>query len=230
MNIITGTTGEAHITPTQDAMWHRGLQGVPSGVFDVGAKFDPLIIDNNTVRVQDGCLSIQGRFACIDPAAYDDVTIVNGAQGVSRIDIICARLTIDRTQIPATTVADLYVFQGEESPQIPIAPEIPETDLDNADIVAYLPLIKVELAGIEIQNVSMIANVLHLGGAIQYDTALSDTSENAVQNKVVKNAIDTKTAPLNSMNSTSGMALRQSRLVNRDTTPSVNGQICWVYE
>lgn len=224
MNIITGTTGQAHITPTQDAMWHRGMQGKASGIFNVGMKFAPIKVNNNTVRVQDGCLSIQGRFACIDPATYDDVLIQNGAQGKNRIDIICARLTIDRTQNPPTSIADLYVFQGDESSSVPEVPVVPETDLDNADIVAYLPIVKVQLNGLEITNLSMIAQTFNLGGI--FDSELSDTSENAPQTKIVKAAV----APLDNLNSSSEMVLRQSKLVAEESAPSSDGQICWMFE
>lgn len=158
MNIITGSTGYEHVTADQDAMWHRGI-GTDTCVFDVGEKFQPQIISNSSVRVKDGICSLQGRYMCIDIGSYEDVEISNGSQGVGRIDIICGKITINGSGISR---ALLEVIQGTSSSS-PVEPTIPNTNLDDGDLYAYIPLVKVELNGINIVSATMIGE-LYAGG------------------------------------------------------------------
>lgn len=155
MKIITGTTGVAHITPQQDAFWHRGWMGIPTCVFPEGQMFAPQIMSNSTVRVKDGICSLQGRYMCIDPSTYDEVHIDNGSQGYKRIDLICGKLTIGQDGKSTST---LEVIKGTPSTSTPQMPTVPTKNLDGGDNYAYIPLVKVELNGINITNATMIAD------------------------------------------------------------------------
>lgn len=83
---------------------------------------------------------------------------------------------------------------------------------------------------------------------ITVDSAMSATSTNPVQNKVVKAALDAKQNASNAITTgnigsqtvnkavyaTDGAAvgtagLRNQYFASSDTTPTVNGQICWTY-
>ena len=83
MHIITGYTGENHITSADDASLHRAIFGEGDYVLDTGSKFKATIINNNTIRIDDGDLLIQGHLARINPGDYEEVTIDNGTPGSS---------------------------------------------------------------------------------------------------------------------------------------------------
>lgn len=156
MKIITGTTGSAHITPKQDAMWHRGLQVIPSCVFNEGECFATQIMSNSLIRVKDGICSIQGRYMCIEPNTYDEVQIENGSQGMKRIDMICVKLSISEGGV---STASLEVFRGTPDAESPVPPTIPTHDLDAGDNEAYLPIANVFLDGINIESTEFIGTL-----------------------------------------------------------------------
>ena len=195
MKIITGSTGEPHITPSQDAMWHRAITGSSSGIFDEGEKFATSKVDNTSIKVLDGVLSIQGRFVIIEPRQYDIVQIENGSQGVKRIDLVCARIFIEYIDDAPAQSADIYVFKGDEAVEDPVPPTIPERDLDNGDVEAFYPFARVELEGINIKSVVNIGEIFRIGGII--DSELSEESTNPVENRAIaigiQHIIDTLT-------------------------------------
>lgn len=80
------------------------------------------------------------------------------------------------------------------------------------------------------------------------DAALSGTSENPVQNKAVKAALDSKQEASSAITTgniasqtvnkaayatdapaTTAPGLRNQYFAAEDTTPTVNGQVCWTY-
>lgn len=159
MNIITGYTGEPHVTPEQDAAAHRARDVIASCVFDDGECFEPYIESNTNVWVKDGICSIQGRYMCIDRGDHDEVQIASAAQGKKRIDIICAAI---KKNLDGTSESWLEVFEGAESAGTPVAPTIPETDLDGGDNEAYLPLVQVTIDGITITAADFIGDMFEL--------------------------------------------------------------------
>ena len=70
MNIITGYTGEPHITSEQDRAGNQGSYGTGSYILDVGNKLSAEIVSANEIRIRDGVLSHQGCLGIIKSAAY----------------------------------------------------------------------------------------------------------------------------------------------------------------
>lgn len=157
INLITGTRGVAHITPSQDAHWHRGIVGTETCVFETGSAFESEVMTNNRVKIKDGVGMIQGRMFNIDPNSYDEVTIANGSQGYNRIDLIVAELTVNPgagTQSIAWNVVRGTLAEGTPTP-----PTYTSGDLDNGDLTAGIPIAQVTLTGINITACESVATM-----------------------------------------------------------------------
>lgn len=156
-NLITSSQNEAHITPLQDSLWHRSLIGNESCIFSNAEKFEPQVMSNTKIRIKSGVGMLQGRFFCIDPRTYDEVTITNGAQGVKRIDLICAKITANEN---GTQSFSWEVIQGTSTADTPEVPDYTEGDLDSGDEVGRMAFATVTLNGIAITEVDIVADVM----------------------------------------------------------------------
>lgn len=90
MKIITGVTGEPHVTPAQDAMWHRGIFGKDNIIIndEKTENFKAEIVSNNEIRIRSGICSLQGVLGCIEVGDHATINIDNGEQGKNRVDTI----------------------------------------------------------------------------------------------------------------------------------------------
>lgn len=154
MIAITRVAGKPHITPRLDAMWHRGIAGTESGVFDFFESFKAEISSNNKIRIRSGIGMLQGRFFAVEPSTYDEVSIGNGTQGEKRIDLIVARWTVDDEN--NTQNGDWYVIQGTPTTGTPAVPAHTIGDLDAGDLIADMPMFQVELNGINITTIKKV--------------------------------------------------------------------------
>lgn len=155
MEIITGYRGEPHITSAQDRATNQGCFGEGSYILDVGSKLEPEIISANEIRINDGVLSHQGCVANIALGTYDSLTISNGSQEMKRADLIVARYTRDSE----TLVEDieLVVIEGTPASGTPSLPSYNEGNIQAGDSPVDMPLFRVNLEGVNIDNVEQIA-------------------------------------------------------------------------
>jgi hypothetical protein len=151
MHIVTGYTGENHITSADDASLHRAIFGEGDYVLDTGSKFKATIIDNNTIRIDDGDLLIQGHLARINPGEYEEVTIDNGTPGSKRYDLIVAKYIKDNvTGIESVTIEVIKGTAGET----PTEPDITQDDLKTGGLERDFVLYRVLIDGTTIDSVS----------------------------------------------------------------------------
>lgn len=156
MNLITGYFGKPHIKTNQDSMWHRGIWK-DDCIIAFGENLNPQIISNNEIQVRSGVINMQGRFSEIPLNTYDSLTINNGTVGENRIDLIVLHYEKNAdTQVESTV---LKVIQGTPSLDTPSAPSYTEGNIDNGDLIAELPLFKVNIEGINITKVENIIEV-----------------------------------------------------------------------
>ena len=149
---ITNAAKEPHITPLQDSMWHRGMAGIDSCVFNFFENFAAEVSSNNSVKIRSGIGMIQGRYFCVEPSTYDEVTIANGTQGEKRKDLIVCRWTVDEEQ--KVQSGDWVVIQGTPTTGTPAAPSHTDGDLDAGDLIAEMPFYEVTLDGINVTGVA----------------------------------------------------------------------------
>lgn len=149
---ITNAAKEPHITPLQDSMWHRGMAGIDSCVFNFFENFAAEVSSNNSVKIRSGIGMIQGRYFCVEPSTYDEVTIANGTQGEKRKDLIVCRWTVNEEQ--KVQSGDWVVIQGTPTTGTPVAPSYTAGDLDAGDLIADMPFYEVTLDGINVTGVT----------------------------------------------------------------------------
>ena len=151
MDIITGYTGTKHVTAENDRDINIGIFGSGSYVLSTGAGLKAEISSNNEIKIRDGVVMHQGCAAAIKKNTYDSLTIVNGSQGMKRIDLIVARYEKQRdTNVESLT---LKVLQGKAVESSPTAPAHTTGDIQAGDAIADMPLYEVVIDGLNITEV-----------------------------------------------------------------------------
>lgn len=157
MEIITGYTGKPHVTSEQDRDVNIGVVGEESYVLQTGMQLAAEVSSNNEIKIRDGVLMHQGCTASIKKNTYDSLTIINGSQGMKRIDLIVARY--EKNQDNRTEGLDLKVIQGTPAESNPVVPEYTEGDIQAGDYVADMPMYQVIIDGLNITEVKKVFEV-----------------------------------------------------------------------
>ena len=146
MRIVTGHTGEPHITSNDQMGLHQGILGTGNYVLNVGEKFAATLTNANTVSILDGEGVMQGVHFRVLPGTVDTVVIDNGTTGYNRIDLICARYT--KTEGTGIESVEWAVVKGTPTASTPAEPEYNEGDILAGDLVADFPMFKVTITGV----------------------------------------------------------------------------------
>ena len=154
MEIITGYTGKAHIFSEQDRDVNIGIVGEGSYVLQTGMQLEAEVSSNNEIKIRDGVLMHQGCTASIKKNTYDSLTIINGSQGMKRIDLIVARY--ERNQDNGTESISLKVIQGTPAESNPAVPSHITGDIQSGDAVADMPMYKIIIDGLNITEVQKV--------------------------------------------------------------------------
>lgn len=161
LRIITGSTGTNHVTSQDDGSLNQVILGSKSVVLDIGEKLSATIVDNNTVRISDGDLLLQGRHARVDAGTVEDVTIGTGTIEMNRNDFIVARYTLDT----ATGYEDIsfVVIEGTETSGTASDPAYNTGDIRTGSAIVDFPLYRVKIEGINIVGLVRLFEIT--GGA-----------------------------------------------------------------
>lgn len=158
MEIITGYTGKPHVTSEQDRDVNIGVVGEGSYVLQTGMQLAAEVSSNNEIKIRDGVLIHQGCTASIKKNTYDSLTIINGSQGMKRVDLIVARY--EKNQDNGIESLDLRVIQGTPAESNPAAPQYTEGDIQAGDYVADMPMYQVIIDGLNITEVKEMFKVI----------------------------------------------------------------------
>ena len=150
LKIITGYTGEPHITPADDAGFHKAIFGDGDYVLNAGSQFAATIQSATEISIADGELIMQGRHARNDSGSQT-VTIANGSQGMYRNDLIVARYT-KNSSIESIS---LVVITGTATSGTASDPAYNTGSIDKGEARDY-PLYRVKLNGITIDKVEKL--------------------------------------------------------------------------
>lgn len=157
VNIVTGMTGQAHITSDDDRMRNAAYVGTDKFAFPFGSDgkpFDYEIINNNLIRIKEGMLMNQGTQMGIELTDYEDVVIENGTSGLNRNDLIVMRY--EKQEDTGLESARLVVLRGISS-ENPVDPEyISGNILDGGDLIDDTPLYRVNIQSLSIASLSQL--------------------------------------------------------------------------
>ena len=154
MEIITGFTGAKHVRSEQDRDINIGTFGEESYVLQTGMKMAAEVSSNNEIKIRDGVIMHQGCAASIKKNTYDSVTIVNGSQGMKRIDLIVARY--QRNQDDGKEFMRFVAIQGTPAESNPAVPSHITGDIQSGDAVADMPMYKIIIDGLNITDVQKV--------------------------------------------------------------------------
>ena len=154
MEIITGFTGAKHVRSEQDRDINIGTFGEESYVLQTGMKMAAEVSSNNEIKIRDGVIMHQGCAASIKKNTYDTVTIVNGSQGMKRIDLIVARY--QRNQDDGKEFMRFVAIQGTPAESNPAVPSHITGDIQSGDAVADMPVYKIIIDGLNITEVQKV--------------------------------------------------------------------------
>lgn len=158
MDIITGYVGSPHVTAEQDRDINIGIFGAESYVLRTGSQLKAEVSSNNEIKIRDGVIMHQGCAASIKKNTYDSLTIVNGSQGMKRIDLVVARYS--RNQSTKVESLTLKVIQGTPVTGTPSAPGYTTGDIQAGDLIADMPLYQVVINGLNITAVKQVFNTV----------------------------------------------------------------------
>lgn len=161
MHLVTGYAGKEHVTAADHGAFHTALFGSGQFVLNTGNKLAASSPSNNTVRILDGDLLMQGRHVRLNEGSHVDLTIDNGAQGYYRNDLIVARYT--RNESTGVEEVNLVVIKGTAAASNPADPEHTSGDLitDHA-IQNDMPLYRVVLNGLAVEKLVPVFTALEV--------------------------------------------------------------------
>jgi len=151
LHLITGYAGQAHVTAADHGSFNAAILGSGQFVLNRGSKLAASVITNNTIRIADGDILMQGRHIRLNEGSYVDLTIENGTQDMSRNDLIVARYTKDS----GTGVEDcnLVVIKGTAVSGNASDPAYTSGDIINDHVIQNdMPLYRVPISGLNVQN------------------------------------------------------------------------------
>ena len=143
VQIVTGYTGERHITPYMDAEINRGLLASAdlasregSCILPTGGRMEASMPDINTFVIADGAFAIQGHIGITNG---EQLTIDTCASGMNRIDLVVARFEHNNnTNIDSMSIVVLKGTETSSSnPTTPIHREGVIAEGADADLVLY---------------------------------------------------------------------------------------------
>jgi len=158
VHLITGYKGEEHIQSADQGSFNASFFGGGEYVMEAGNQFEASIMDNNTVRILDGDLLMQGRHIRIEPDTYEDMTITTGTAGVNRIDLIVMQYSKDTsTDIES---AELVVIKGTEAEGTATEPEYTSGNILHGATLNQMPLYRVKVEGVVLTEIEPLFNVI----------------------------------------------------------------------
>lgn len=165
MNLVTGYAGSAHVTSGDTGSLNAAIFGTGSYVLNRGAKFAAQVITNNSIRISDGDIMLQGRHVRINEGGHVDLTIENGTQSKYRNDLIVCRYT--RNASSGVEECNLVVIKGTPVDSSPEDPAYTSGDLitENAATVD-MPLYRVPIIGLNVQALVPLFQIATIQGVL----------------------------------------------------------------
>ena len=143
VQIVTGYTGERHITPYMDAAVNRSIFGEDGCILATGNQMSASMPTINSFVIADGAFSIQGHIGVTNG---ETLAVDTCATGSNRIDLVVARFTHN-----ATTLIDgleIVLVKGEETTSAyPTTPTINTGVIASGATTVDMALYKINLSG-----------------------------------------------------------------------------------
>lgn len=158
MHLVTGYAGQEHVNAADHGALNAALFGEGQFVLLKGNQLAASIITNNSIRVLDGDIMMQGRHIRLNEGTYVDLAIENGQQGYLRNDLIVARY--EKNSATGIEECNLVVIKGTAVTQNPADPAYTNGSIiEDHDILNDMPLYRVPLNGLNVGNLVRLFDV-----------------------------------------------------------------------
>lgn len=161
LHLVTGHKGEAHITAVDHGSLNAAVFGEGDYVLNRGNKFSASYIGNNTIRVLDGDLVIQGRHVRLAAGSTADIAITTISSSYKRNTLICAKYT--RNTSTGVESCELVAMNGTTTLGTPKDPAVTTGNvLTGAATTHYFPLYRVLVSGATIGTPEQLFDVVEV--------------------------------------------------------------------
>ena len=155
-HLITGYAGVGHVTSADAGLFNAGVCGPGRYVMDSTGQFEYTLESNNEIRIGSGDLVDQGRHISIAPNTDVALTINNGSQGKTRIDVVAMRYSKDvGTGVES---AALVLLQGTEvsTGSTPTPATVTQGNIFTGATVDDTPLYYITIEELQVTNVQKV--------------------------------------------------------------------------
>lgn len=163
MKIVTGATGQAHVTAADDGALHAVLfdkmydpstekvsTTADTYVLPIGDVLEAETISASKIRIKSGDIMMQGRHGRIPHGTYDELTIENGTTGYNRNDLIVCHYE-NNDGVESMT---LKVLKGTPTTGTAKDPDYTTGNILTGDAEVDYPLYRVKLSGINLAGIN----------------------------------------------------------------------------
>lgn len=169
MEIVSGLGEKPHVTSQQFRQILEGTIGQKSYIVTSGENLEPELAANNLLKIRSGMMSHHGNVSSVKIGTYDEVELMNGSQGMKRIDLVVNRYTRNaETNIEKN---EWVVIMGTPVASNPVAPAYTVGNLQKGDLVDDCPVFELHYDGINVTEVkkmlSVLPNVAELNSKIE---------------------------------------------------------------
>lgn len=161
VEIVTGYTGNPHITAKQDSILNAGAFGTAGKyILSVGNELSYELKSNTLIRINDGYVINQGRLMGMDIHDYEELDISVGLSGSKRCDLVVIHYSKDASS--GIEKAELKIIEGTACDAY-TDPTYLDNDLINSDYLEDdVLLYRIKINGLNVESVEQIAKIWYL--------------------------------------------------------------------
>lgn len=173
VEIVTGYTGNPHITSKQDSIINAGAFGTAGKyILSVGNELSYELKSNTLIRINDGYVINQGRLMGMDIHDYEELDISVGLSGSKRCDLVVIHYSKDASS--GIEKAELKIIEGTAGDAYTDPTYLDNDLLDGDYLEDDLVLYRVKINGLNVEEIEQVAKVWYLDTGKRED--LIDTS------------------------------------------------------
>lgn len=150
MNLVTGARDADHVTSADDGALHAAMYGRDQYVM---YGLEATLVNNNLIRISEGDALINGRHARIEHGFTAELSLANGSQSVSRVDLIVITY---RKASSTDENAAIEVLTGTAAAGSAQPPDYIEGNILDGDNVVQFPLYRIDYTGVELPRVTKL--------------------------------------------------------------------------
>lgn len=154
VHLITGYKGTEHIQSKDARSFNSAMFGAGEFVMEIGNQLEGSILNNNTVRILDGDILMQGGHIRIETNTYEDLTVATGTAGKNRNDLIV--MTYEKNSSDGTEDAYLEVLKGTETDGVATDPEYTTGTIAEGALKNQMPLYRVKVVGVVLSEIETL--------------------------------------------------------------------------